>query len=105
MVRTSRRWVVGGLLLAAGCSGPTWSRGQIEEAYRNCRAEIGFPPISALESDQAAFASFMCHCEVEYLADRVEHADYASGRKVDLVNRVLFHGRSACLAERGAGGR
>lgn len=104
MVCTRRWWVVVPFLLA-GCGGPSWSRGQIEEAYRMCRAEIGFPPISALGTDSTAFASFMCRCEVEYLADRVAHADYASGRKVDLVNRVLFHGRSACLAERGAGGR
>lgn len=92
-------------LLAAACSVPPWSRGQVDEAYRLCRAEVGFPPISVFQESGAGFGTFMCQCEVSYLSSRVPHEEFGSGLYLDKVNRVLFNGRTACMARYRGGER
>ena len=85
-------------LLAAACRGEAWTQGQHEEAYRLCRAEAGFPPISVFEeSGGGSFNTFMCTCEVAYLAERVSYAKFKDGKHVPEVNHNLMAGRSNCL--------
>lgn len=95
MANLRKTWLL--LPLLAACSGPPWTAGQIEEAYRLCRAEIGFPPISVFENSSAGFGTFMCKCEVEFLADRVSHAKFTDGKHVPEVNRALLLGRTSCM--------
>lgn len=92
-------------LLVAGCAGPPWTPGQVEEAYRLCRAEVGFPPISVFEGAAAGYGAFMCRCEVAYLSDRVPHGEFAGGLHLDKVNRVLASGRTSCMVRHRDGER
>jgi hypothetical protein len=93
------------LLLAAGCNLSPWTKGEVDEAYRLCRAEIGFPPISVFSDGSATFSTFMCRCEVEYLAERVAHQEFTSGLHLDKVNRVLASGRTDCMVRHRDGER
>jgi len=81
----------------AGCGGPPWTEGERDEAFRLCRAEVGFPPISVFHPESYDFQIFMCHCEVQFLADRVEHAHFGAPEFLPEVNRVLQVGRTVCL--------
>ena len=82
---------------AAGCAFEPWTDGEKEEAYRLCRAEIGFPPISVFHTESYDFEVFMCRCEVGFLADRVAHPSFADGQHVLQVNGTLQMARSTCL--------
>lgn len=90
------RWLLV-LPLVSACNVVPWSAGEIDEAFRLCRAEVGFPPISVFEGAERGYGSYMCRCEVDYLAGRVAHTDFASGLHLDRVNRVLATGRTACM--------
>ena len=59
------------LPLVSACNVVPWSAGEIDEAFRLCRAEVGFPPISVFEGAERGYGSYMCRCEVDYLAGRV----------------------------------
>lgn len=94
--------LLGGL---PACGGPPWTAGEKEEAFRLCRAEVGFPPISVFNESGPGFGTFMCQCEVDYLADRVPHARFTSALYLSDVNKVLSAGRTECLYEYRNGGR
>ena len=94
--------LLGGL---PACGSPPWTAGEKEEAFRLCRAEVGFPPISVFNESGPGFGTFMCQCEVDYLADRVPHVRFNKALHVAEVNRVLSNGRTACLFDYRNGGR
>ncbi len=88
------------LALAAalgGCMGEPWTDNERDEAFRLCRAEIGFPPISVFHPESYEFQVFMCKCEVGFLADRVPYGEFADREHLATVNRVLQVGRTVCL--------
>jgi hypothetical protein len=96
----TRSWLLSALLAATaaagGCSFEPWSQGQRDEAYRLCRAEVGFPPISVFAESGPGFGPFMCRCEVDYLADRVSHTRFRDILHLQEVNRVLDRSRTYC---------
>jgi hypothetical protein len=88
-----------------GCGGEPWTSGQRDEAFRLCRAEIGFPPISVFHPDDYDFKIFMCRCEVDFLAERVAYHHFADNEHVAEVNRVIQVGRTVCLMRHKGGER
>lgn len=97
----ARDGILAGLAVAAllaGCQRPAWAKGELEEAYRLCRAEAGFPPISVFEeSGGSGFNAFMCTCEVAYLAERIPYHHFKDGKHVPQVNNALGTARTSCL--------
>jgi hypothetical protein len=84
--------------LLGACERPSWAKGELEEAYRLCRAEAGFPPISVFEESGASgFNTFMCTCEVAFLAERIPYHHFRDGKHVPQVNNALGTARTSCL--------
>lgn len=93
-----RRVALALALLSGGCLKEPWTQAELSEAWRLCRAEAGFPPISVFEEAAGSgFGQFMCTCEVAYLAERIPYHHFTDGKHVPQVNNALGAARTSCL--------